>query len=180
MFNLVSVDGYFSGQNGDISWHKTDDEEFHALATRNVTSGRTLIFGRVTYDLMERFWSTPEAKRLDPVIANAMNESKKILVSRSRETPRWKGTTLITGELIEGIRSLKKQTGNGLCILGSGQLVAQLAQANLIDEYELLVVPVAIGTGHTLFEGIKEPLNLKLVGNKAFRNGSMLLTYVPA
>jgi len=180
MFNLVSVDGYFSGQNGDISWHKTDDEEFHSLATRNVTSGRTLVFGRVTYDLMERFWSTPEAKQLDPVIAKAMNESKKIVASRSIENPSWTGTTLIRGELIEGIRCLKMQPGNGLCILGSGQLVAQLAQANLIDEFELLVVPIAIGTGRTLFQGIKGPLNLKLIGNKAFRNGSMLLTYAPA
>ncbi len=78
VFNLVTVDGYFSGREGDISWHNAD-EEFQELAEQTSNSGNTLLFGRVTYELMAGYWPTQEAIRNDPVVAAGMNNAEKIV-----------------------------------------------------------------------------------------------------
>ena len=72
VFNLVTLDGYFAGQDGDISWHNVD-EEFQELANAASNSGNTLLFGRVTYELMVSYWPTPEAIKNDPIVAAGMN-----------------------------------------------------------------------------------------------------------
>src|SRR6266511_331840 len=93
VFNLVSLDGYFAGPAGDISWHKVD-EEFQELANQASTSGNTLLFGRVTYQLMASYWPTPEALRTDPVVATGMNSSEKVVFSRTLSEAEWSNTRL--------------------------------------------------------------------------------------
>lgn len=177
VFNLVTLDGYFSGRDGDISWHNVD-REFQELAEKNANSGSTLIFGRVTYELMAGYWPSPEALQNDPIVAKGMNESSKIVFSRTLELADWDNTRLVKKDLLEEIPRLKQQVGKGLTILGSGSIVSQLARENLIDEYQILVVPVAIGVGRTMFEGLREPLPLKLTYSRTFGNGNVLLHYV--
>ena len=178
MFNLVTLDGYFTGEDGDISWHRVDDE-FQKLAQAQSNSGKTLFFGRVTYELMARFWPSAEALRDDPVVARGMNSSEKIVFSRTLESADWINTTLVKGHLLEHIQKLKMGSGAEMTVLGSGSIVAQLAEEGLIDEYQVLLVPVAIGKGRALFEGLRKPLALKLTGTRTFGNGNVLLTYVP-
>jgi len=179
VFNLMTLDGYIAGEGGDISWHSVD-EEFQELANAASNSGNTLLFGRVTYELMAGFWPTPEAIRTDPVVAAGMNKSEKIVFSRTLQKADWNNTRLVRDNMLAEVRKLKQGTGKDLTVLGSGSIVAQLAEEGLIDEYQVLLNPVVIGKGKTMFEGLKRRLALKLVRTRTFGNGNVLLTYVPA
>jgi dihydrofolate reductase len=178
VFNLVSLDGYIAGEGGDISWHNVD-EEFQELANEASGSGTTLLFGRVTYQLMASFWPSPEALRSDPIVAQGMNSSPKIVFSRTLREAEWSNTRLVKEDMPGEVRSLKRQTGKGLTVLGSGSVVSQLAQAGLIDEYQLLINPLALGKGKTMFEGLEEKLSLRLIDTRVFGNGNVLLRYEP-
>jgi dihydrofolate reductase len=178
VFNLVTLDGYFAGPGGDISWHNPD-KEFQELANEASNSGNTLLFGRVTYELMARYWPTPEAIRDDPVVARGMNSSEKIVFSRTLKSADWANTRLVRDDMLAEVRRLKEGSGSGLTILGSGSLVAQLAQERLIDEFQILLNPVVLGQGKTMFEGVKDRLPLKLMSSRTFKNGTVLLDYAP-
>jgi dihydrofolate reductase len=180
VFNNVSLDGYFAGKDGDISWFKGNmDPEFTAFTLDNAISGGELLFGRITYELMAGYWQTPEAVKKDPLVAERMNHLPKVVFSRTLASAPWKNTTLVKGDLAAEVRQRKKQPGKDMAILGSGQIVAQLAQAGLIDEYQILLNPVVLGQGRTMFDGIAEKLILKLAKTRSFGNGNILLCYVP-
>ncbi len=178
MFNLISLDGYFAGMNGDISWHNVEDE-FQQMAIQVSNSGNVLLFGRVTYELMAGFWPTEEALRNDPVVAGGMNKSEKIVFSRTLKTAGWNNTRLVKDDLTGEIRRLKQLPGRDLTILGSGSIVSQLAQEGLIDEYNFMLNPVLLGRGKTLFAGLSEKMKLKLISTRTFRNGNVHLAYEP-
>lgn len=178
VFNLMTLDGYIAGPDGDISWHNVD-EEFQELANAASNSGNTLLFGRVTYELMASFWPTPEAIGTDPVVAAGMNRSEKVVFSRTLQKAGWNNTRLVKDDMTAEVRRLKQQSGKDLTILGSGSIVSQLAQEGLIDEYHVLLNPVVIGRGKTMFEGLKNRLNLKLAVTRKFGNGNILLKYEP-
>lgn len=179
VFNLVTLDGFFAGEQGDISWHTVDDE-FQELAIHASNSGNVLLFGRVTYELMAGFWPTPEAIKTDPIVAAGMNTSEKIVFSKTLKSADWNNTRLVKDDMIGEVRRLKQQPGKDLTVLGSGSIVAQLAQARLIDEYNVLINPVALGRGKTMFEGVNGRLRLKLISIRTFRNGNVHLKYEPA
>src|SRR4029453_18883078 len=124
VFNLVALDGYFSGPGGDISWHRVDPE-FQEYAEKNSTSGNTLLFGRVPYELMAGYWPSPGALKDDPVVAQGMNISPKIVFSRTLKKADWTNTRLVQNDMLGEVRRLKQQPGKDLTILGSGSLVAQ-------------------------------------------------------
>ncbi len=179
VFNLVTLDGYFAGQDGDISWHNVD-EEFQELANEASNSGNTLLFGRVTYELMAGYWPTPEAIKNDPIVAQGMNSAAKIVFSRTLNKVDWNNTRLVKNDMLSEIRKLKQESGKDLTVLGSGSIVSQLAQERLIDEYQVLLNPVVIGKGKTMFEGVKDRFSLKLTKTRVFGNGNVLLYYEPA
>jgi dihydrofolate reductase len=179
VFNLVTLDGYFAGQGGDISWHKVD-EEFQELAKEASNSGNTLLFGRVTYELMAGYWPTPEAIKNDPLVAQGMNNATKIVFSRTLNTVGWNNTRLVKNDMLSEIRRLKKEPGKDLTVLGSGSIVSQLTQERLIDEYEILLNPIVIGKGKTMFEDVKDRFSLKLTKTRVFGNGNVLLSYALA
>jgi dihydrofolate reductase len=179
VFNLMTLDGYIAGQNGNISWHNVD-EEFQELANAASNSGNTLLFGRVTYELMARFWPTEEAIRTDPIVAAGMNRSEKIVFSRTLQKADWNNTRLVKDDMLAEARRLKQGSGKDLTVLGSGSIVSQLAQDGLIDEYQVLLNPVVLGSGKTMFEGLKNKLVLKLVRTRTFGNGNVLLVYESA
>jgi dihydrofolate reductase len=175
----MTLDGYFAGEGGDISWHNVDDE-FQELAEQASNSGNTLLFGRVTYELMASYWPTPEAIKNDPIVAAGMNKAEKIVFSRTLDKVDWNNTRLVKDDMLAEVRRLKQQSGKDLTVLGSGSIVSQLAQNGLIDEYQILLNPVVIGKGKTMFEGIRDKLTLKLTKTRTFGNGNVLLHYVPA
>jgi dihydrofolate reductase len=179
VFNSVTLDGYFAGVNGDFSWAHRQDAEWNAFVSGNAGGGGVLVFGRITYELMASYWPTPLAMKNDPVVAGAMNKLQKIVFSRTLERASWSNTRLVKGDAATEMRKLKKEPGDDMVILGSGSIVAQLAQAGSIDEYQIALTPVALGKGRTMFDGIKEKLALKLTKTRAFGNGNVMLYYQP-
>jgi dihydrofolate reductase len=179
VFNQVTLDGYFTGMNGDISWaHKDNqDAEWNAFIADNANAGGLLLFGRITYELMASYWPTPDAIKNDPVVAEAMNNLPKVVFSRTLKKASWNNTKLVKDSMPAQIRKMKKEPGKDMAILGSGSIVSQLAQEALIDEYQIGVNPVVLGNGRTMFDGIKEKLTLKLTKKRTFVNGNVLLCY---
>jgi len=179
VFNHVTLDGYFTDMNGDMSWAKADhnDAEWNAFVAENASGGGTLVFGRITYDLMAGFWPTPFAIENMPAVAERMNNLPKVVFSRTLNEASWNNTKLVKGGIAAEIRKMKKEPGEGMVILGSGSIVSQLAPEGLIDEYQVVVNPIVLGKGKTMFDGIKEKLTLKLTKTRAFGNGNVLLCY---
>jgi len=180
-FNNMTVDGYFADTDGGISWIHRDsnDAEYNAFVADNAKAGDTLVFGRITYALMAGYWTTALASQNDPVVAERMNALTKLVFSRTLTEASWKNTMLVKGDLAAEIRKLKQGSGKDMAILGSGSLVSQLAQEGLIDAYQLLVNPVVLGRGRTMFDGLREPLNLTLTSTRSFGSGKVLLCYAP-
>jgi dihydrofolate reductase len=180
MFNNVSVDGYFVDAMGDMGWaHSKPDAEWDAFIAGNASGDGELLFGRVTYDMMASFWPTAEAKKNMPAVAAGMNSMSKVLFSKTMDKASWNNTKLMKGELVAEVRKMKQASGPDMVILGSGSIVSQLAAEGLIDEFQLAVKPIVLGEGRTLFEGVKEKLELKLTKSRAFGNGSVVLWYEP-
>ena len=180
VFNSVTIDGYFTDKNGDMSWAHKQDSEWNDFVANNAKSGGELVFGRVTYDMMVSFWPTPAAAQMFPDVAKGMNESPKVVFSRTMDKASWNNTRLFKGDLENEVRKLKAEPGDGLVLMGSGQIVSQLAQAGLVDEYQIVLNPIVLGAGRTMFEGVTNKLNLKLTNSRTFKNGNVLLTYEPA
>jgi dihydrofolate reductase len=181
VFNNVTLDGYFTGMDGDLSWvdKNKQDDEWNAFVEENATGGGVLLFGRVTYELMASYWPSSMARENDPVVAEYINQTPKFVFSRTLKNLAWQNTRLIRGDIVLAVRMMKDQPGPDMAILGSGSIVSQLAPEGLIDEYQIVVNPVAIGQGRTMFDGVKDRLTLNLVKTRVFRNGNVLLCYEP-
>jgi dihydrofolate reductase len=108
-----------------------------------------------------------------PEVAKGMNAAKKYVASRTIK-PTWKNTELLKGELVGAVRALKKSDAKGLTLLGSGDVAAQLGAAGLVDEYQFVIIPVALGSGRTVF---MKGSGLKLIDQRAFRCGNVVVTY---
>lgn len=182
-FTNISLDGYYADAKGGFSWGHTEkkDPEFEAFVADNAKGGGegALLFGRVTYDVMVQYWPTPMAAKNDPVVAEGMNNMSKFVFSRTLKEATWKNTTLVKGDLVTEVRKLKQGSGDGMVILGSGSIVAQLAQEGLIDEFQIVVQPVVLGSGKTLFAGVKDTMDLSLGKTRTFPSGKIFLRYTP-
>jgi len=178
MFNMVTLDGFFEGPNQDISWHSVD-EEFNEFAIQQLNEIGTLLFGRITYELMASYWPTELAISDDPQVAGLMNRLPKVVVSKTLNAADWTNTSLIKDHVADEVSKLKGQSGKDIAIFGSSNLAVTLAEHGLIDEYRMIVNPVFLGQGTPLLQGIKEKLNLKLISTRTFTNGNVLLIYAP-
>lgn len=179
VFNNVTLDGYFSDAGGGVDWaHRNDDDaEWNAFVSQNASGGGVLLLGRVTYDLMASWWPTPMAMEAMPVVAERMNNLPKVVFSRTMERATWNNTRLVKGNIAAEVRKMKNEPGPDMTILGSGSIVSQLAGEGLIDDFQIVVNPIVLGRGRTMFEGARKQLMLKLTGTRTFGNGSVLLNY---
>ncbi|HLC44228.1 MAG: riboflavin biosynthesis protein RibD [Candidatus Doudnabacteria bacterium RIFCSPHIGHO2_01_FULL_50_11] len=176
VFNMVSVDGYFAGPNGEIDWHNIDGE-FNQFSISQLQEVGALLFGRVTYDLMASYWPQASALRDDPVVANAMNNLPKVVFSKTMNQVGWNNTKLMKEINPEEIRKMKNESGKDLFIFGSGTIVRAFTDLGLINEFRLMVNPVILGRGRGLFQDIKKKMTLKLIKTKTFGSGNILLYY---
>jgi dihydrofolate reductase len=181
VFNAMSLDGYIADARGDMRWaHFEDrDPEWAAFVEGNAKGGGELIFGRVTYDMMASYWTSPQAAKNDAAVAERMNALPKVVFSRTMERASWKNTRLVKGDLAAAVRGLKAAAGKDMTILGSGSIVSQLTQEDLVDELQVVVVPVVLGAGKTMFAGVSSRPALRLAGSRVFKNGFVLLSYGP-
>lgn len=157
------------------------DEELHRHHAQNLAEADALVFGRVTYQMMEAAWRlplSPEIPAWMEPFARTIDAAKKYVVSSTLEQVDW-NAELITGDPAEGIRRLKKERGRGLFISGV-TLPLALAQQGLIDEYEFVVHPRVAGHGPSLFAGLTDYLDLRLLSRSELGSGALVLRYEPA
>ncbi len=176
-FNMVTLDGFFEGPNGEIDWHNADNQEFNDFAIEQMSSMDTILFGRRTYQLMASFWPSEIAVQSDPIIADLMNRFSKVVFSRTLETVDWNNTRLIRENAGQEIRNMKMQPGKDLAIFGSANLISTILDE--IDEHRVMVNPILLGGGTPLFKNTSGRTSLVLVNERVFQSGNVLLTYRP-
>jgi dihydrofolate reductase len=180
VFNLVSVDGYYAGADGNIDWHVTD-REFDEYATESAQWYDTILLGRVTYELFAGYWPNalvdPATSDEDRVVAQFLDEAQKIVVSKSVARAEWRNTQVWSELEPDAVERLKQQDGKDIVVYGSGTIVQQLARLRLIDQYRLMVNPVVLGEGKSMYAGLPQA-KLKLLDVRPFEaSGNVLLTY---
>jgi dihydrofolate reductase len=179
VFESISVDGYFTDASGDMSFAKEveDDPQFEAFVAQNASGEGIMLFGRVTYQMMASFWPTPVAAQMLPEVAAGMNRRPKIVFSKTLREASWHNTTLVADDAVAHVRKLKEEPGPDLVVLGSGSIVSQLADAGLVDEFQFAIIPIALGSGRSLFETATNPVPLRLRESRSFSNGILFLKY---
>ncbi len=175
-FMFMTLNGFTHGIDGDISWHIHGHEE-NQHAVKSMTSGNTLVFGRKTFEMMEGYWPTDMARANDPEVAEGMNTSNKIVFTNSLTQTSWENVSIVPGDAVEEMRRLKSSSPSNFTILGSGSLVSSFANAGLIDEYLIMIDPVAISRGSSFLQSVVRPMDLNLEEVKTFNSGVVLLRY---
>ena len=157
------------------------DEELHRRAVESLERADALLFGRVTYEMMEAGFRAPVPAGARPEwmepFARTINAAKKYVVSSTLERVDW-NAELVRGDLGKAVQRLKREPGKGV-LTGGVKLPMALAELGLIDEYEFVVQPRLAGHGPTLFAGLSKPLDLKLVGRLEYGSGAVALRYEP-
>ena len=157
------------------------DDEIHQHYADLLSNADTILYGRITYQLME-YWRTllekPSNEKSMNDFAIAINKIPKIVFSHTLKNVEWKSAKLATRDIEEEVLELKQQSGKDI-LVGSRSLIIQLMKLNLIDEYQLCIHPVIAGTGLPLFENIKDRTVLKLIKTKTFSGGAVTLYYEP-
>jgi dihydrofolate reductase len=158
------------------------DEELHHHGVANLERADALLFGRVTYEMMEAAWRRPARTGARPdwmvPFARTIDRAKKYVVSGTLDQVDW-NAELVQGDLEKAVQQLKQEPGRGLYV-GGVTLPLALADLGLIDEYEFVVHPILAGHGPTLFAGLSERLDLKLVERQEFRAGAVAMRYQPS
>ena len=178
-FLVVTVDGYYEGPNQEFDWPVVD-EEFNEFALEQLDEVGTLLFGRVTYEGMASYWPTPAAEQDDPRVAAKMNGLPKVVVSRTLDKAEWANTRLVKDDVAAELTKLKQQPGKDIAIFGSSDLTVSLLRMGLVDELRIMVHPVVLGAGRSLFRTATGRIGLELVKTRSFRSGSVMLYYRPA
>ena len=157
------------------------DEELHCHAAENLDQADALLFGRVTYEMMEAAFRPPAGTAARPdwmeSFARAINAAKKYVVSGTLDRVDW-NAELVRGDLEKSVRRLKQEAGQGL-LVGGVKLALALTELGLIDEYEFVVHPRLAGHGPTLFAGLTKRVDLKLVSRLEFGSGAVAMRYEP-
>jgi len=157
------------------------DEDIHRHAVENLAQADALLFGRVTYELMEAGWRPSKRTGAMPdwtePFARTIDAAKKYVVSSTLDRVDW-NAELVRGDLGEAVQQLKRESGKGLFV-GGVKLPLALAELGLIDEYEFVVHPRVVGHGPTLFAGLSRLVDLKLVSRLEFGSGAVAMRYEP-
>ncbi len=171
----VTLDGCCDHRVGIV------DEDLHRHATENIGQADALLFGRVTYEMMEAGWRRPAPAGARPdwmePFARTIDAKKKYVVSSTLDRVDW-NAELLRGDLAKAVQHLKRESGKGL-LTGGVTLPLALAELGLIDEYEFVVHPRVAGHGPTLFAGLSKHVDLKLVSRVEFGSGAVAMRYEP-
>jgi dihydrofolate reductase len=162
------------------------DAELHRHASANLEAADALLFGRVTYEMMEVAWREPARTGVKPdwmeewmmPFARTIDAAKKYVVSSTLERVDWNAELVRGGDLAQAVQRLKREPGRGVFV-GGEKLALSLTELGLIDEYEFIVHPRLSGHGPTLFAGLSKSVDLKLVGRVELGSGAVALRYVP-
>lgn len=181
--NWITADGFIADPGGSIDWVMGDDE-LAAYETALIDEADTVMLGRVTYQQLASYWpqvpSNPNAAPWERAYAEKINALGKVAVSRSLQDAPWNGTTILRDVTPEGVAAVKEGSDRSILTFGSATLVQELSRLGLVDEYHLLVHPVLLGSGKSLFGPLEGRLGLERVRAEPFRSGVTLLVYKAA
>jgi dihydrofolate reductase len=190
MFNRVSADGYFAAPDGNLDW-VVPEEQLDKAGADSLSDSDTILLGRRTYEMFESFWphalddtataaDPHSAGRRSPEIramAVWINNAIKLVVSKTRKEVTWKNSRLLHDVDAREIDDIKRQPGKTIMIFGSGSIVSQLTQHDLIDEYHFIVGPILLGGGQSLVTGVSKRSSLNLLEAKQYPSGNVALRY---
>jgi dihydrofolate reductase len=152
------------------------DDDLFQNSIANIHWADALLFGRVTYEMMQSYWRPLASEPTEP-FARTIDAAKKYVVSSTLDRVDW-NAELVRGDLGKAVQQLKQEPGNGL-LVGGVKLPFALAELGLIDEYEFVVHPRLAGHGPTLFAGLSKPIDLRLVSRLEFASGAVAMRYEP-
>jgi dihydrofolate reductase len=179
-FMHVSLDGMIARTNGSMNWVQIGEEMFDYAEERTKHSN-TALYGRGTFNIMDAYWPTaadsPDASHHDRQHSAWYKKVRKIVVSKTLKDPNQKNLEIIRDNVFPAIADLKKTVEDEIMMFGSPRLTSSLMQENLIDEYWLMVNPIILGEGISLFSGNKNEVKLKLEKSIAFQGGVVCLHY---
>jgi dihydrofolate reductase len=170
---MMTLDGFHEGPNRELDWHVVD-EDFARYVAAMENEIDTILFGRVTYQMMAAYWPTstePEARM--------MNQLPKVVFSRTLKNVEWQNSRLAGENVAAEIARLKRQPGKNVALIGSADLASTFMRLGLIDEYRIFVNPVVLGRGTPMFKDSKDRTALKLLKSETLRSGVVALYYEP-
>lgn len=171
----VTVDGYVAGPGGEGDWGlPAEHPDVRAWKVASLRQAGTHIMGRVTYQQMAGHWPNSAGD-----YADAMNRLPKVVFSRTLPAADWPGSRIARGDLTEEIAALKSEPGGEIMAHGGAAFVQALSRLGLIDEYRLVILPVALGSGLPLFNDLPKPLRLDLAEASSFPDGTVIHVYRP-
>jgi dihydrofolate reductase len=174
----TSLDGYHEDLDHGIGWMNLSDD-FGEYSVTQLDELGGLVFGRRTYDGMVDYWTSAEAQAASPEVAARMHALPKTVVSRSPGVVEWTNTATVTADVAEAIGALKRHPGKPLALFGSSTLTTHLLTIGLVDEVRVMVSPVLLGAGASLFAGLDGGVPVDLLRVTTFRSGNVLLCYRP-
>jgi dihydrofolate reductase len=172
LWDMITVDGFFEGPGHDLGWFVFEEElERYILETQEKAG--TLLFGRVTYEMMASYWPTASGR-----IADFMNGIEKIVFSRTMADPDWNNAR-VEKDVAATVTLLKSEAGDDIFVFGSADLANELIRNDLVDEYRIGVNPVILGSGTPFFKGGELRRGLKLLEARPLKSGVVILHYAP-
>jgi dihydrofolate reductase len=176
----MSVNGCIAGPNGEMDWMVgLLDDELIKYSYKLHEPVDTILLGRKMTDVFISYWSDVMNKPDDPwyVFAKKMIETPKVVFTKTLNESKWINTDIATGDLIEEVNKIKSQNGGDIIVYGGASFDSSLIKEKLIDEFYLLVNPIILGSGKTIFKDLKEIQKLTLIESKVFDCGLVLLHY---
>lgn len=178
-FCHLSLDGFAASSDGNLSW-VSYDSDLEKWAEGIVKATDTAVYGRVTYELM-KYWQTvpdnPESSQHELEHASWIEAVEKVVASNSMKEPDWNNTKIVNGDLFEVFSKMKALPGENITIFGSPTLTNLLIKMGLVDEYQLSVSPIVLGSGKFLFSDLKDAIKLTLLKEQKFSSGVVTLHY---
>jgi dihydrofolate reductase len=179
----MSFDGFTSGENEELGWlvpHATTPEG-HEIFSRLRERADTILVGRVNYEGFAGYWPSvkddPKASPNDRALSRWLDDVPKVVFSRTLREVTWKNARLARRDAAEEVAALKREPGKDIIIQNSTRLAQSLFAAELVDELDILVAPVAIGKGRALFGGLERPVDLDLIEQSRLKDGSLSVRY---
>jgi dihydrofolate reductase len=171
----VTVDGYVAGTGSEGDWGlPAEHPDVRSWKVASLNKVGTHIMGRVTYEEMASYWPNSTGE-----YADFMNRLPKVVFSRTLPAADWPGSRIARGDLAEEIAALKSESGGEIMVHGGAAFVQALSRLRLIDEYRLVIMPVAVGGGLPLFKDLPSPLRLDLTEARSFPDGTVIHVYQP-
>lgn len=180
----ITLDGFMAGPDSELDWHFNYwDNEMAEAAAELLSTADTILLGRVTYQAMALYWPYQTVNlafaRQDIAYADMMNCYEKVVFSKTLTRLGWQNAKLVNGNLRKEIRRLKAESGKHIIVFGSRSIVSALCKLDLVDEYQLWVHPVLLGTGKPLFKKAGNKIELDLFHQRKFSSGVTLFFYKP-